>query len=210
MKIKLNSKELIDSARKKALKWTYRIEEGIHTLILKALGTYSREKTCGSISTDGRYLISWSWKGLIYLITLRDLCPPVVVSFNFDPECRIKPWAVRFSKDMQQIIIFHGNDSKTLLSAVPAEGFRRRQFPIIQDWISDVPHSSPDNIVEYISQTSSAYWKRIDPPNAKTGLKLPTPFICPPPKDLDCDWEHWVKHGDRYLDIPRNTCEADG
>lgn len=159
-----------------------------------------------SMSIDGRYLISWSWKGLIYLIEMGCAgCPPVVTSFVVQP----KPWGAHFSKDMQQIIITHGLAKRTILSSSPADGFCRRKFPIIQEWISGECH--PRNIVQFISQTSSAYWKFEADPDARTKWGPPDLFPLPPTADIDYDWEEWAAHGsNRYLDIPRDTCGNDG
>ena len=66
MKVKLNSTEIINFAKEKIQHGIYIMKAALHDLILKVLGAYSRDKTCGTLSPDGRYAISWSWKGLIY------------------------------------------------------------------------------------------------------------------------------------------------
>jgi len=182
----------------------------LQVLLLKALGLlveHSRHRYCRSLSPDGRYAVSWSWKGLIYFICMDFFSPPSVVSFVFEPERGL--WEVEFSKDMQQIIIVHKDDSKSILSALPGEGFYRRQVPIVQDCSMKTGYPLID-IVEFISQTSSAYCKHIDSPSEKSDRELWTPFTPPLPSDIDCDWEQWVSHGERYLEIPRDTCELDG
>jgi len=213
MKIKLNNKEILANVKEKTQQGIYMIERSVYRLMLKALGLVSNysvympilnSQSGTSISPDGRYIISWSWKGLIYLIDMGCLGAPIVISFVADIS---HPWGAHFSKDMQQIIITYEFGKRTILSAVHAEGFHRRKFPIIQDWISDVPHAPPHNIVEFLSQTSSAYWKHVDNSKNKDRWTFPTP----PSTELDCDWGQWVSfHGERYLDIPRDTCELDG
>lgn len=212
MKVRLNSKEIFGIVESKIQDGIYKIERVLYRLILKALGSVSNRsvhmpifnsQSGTSISPDGRYIISWSWKGLIYLIDIGYLEAPIVIGFVADIN---RPWGAHFSKDMQKIIITYEFGKRTILSAVPAEGFYRRKFPIIQDCISDVPHAPPHNIVEFISQTSSAYWKHIDDSKHKDRWTFPTP----PPIELDCDWGHWISHDERYLDIPRDTCELDG
>ena len=231
MIVKLSGREMIASATSKAialLVLCYRLpwcrflkskaEDGLFFLALKTLGIVvkflnrrdNKEEGATFMSSDGRYAISWSWKGLIYLISMGYLSPPVVISFVLDPGRSISIFGARFSKDMQQIIVSHWDGVRTILSAVPGEGFHRRQLPIVQDWLSDAPQSPPRNIVEFITQTSSAYWKRIDDPKVRSGWKLPTPFILPPPTDIDCNWERWITQGERFLDIPRDTCDLDG
>jgi len=129
--------------------------------------------------------------------------PPVVTSFVVHP----KPWGAHFSKDMQHIIITHSFATRTILSSSPEEGFYRRKFPVVQEWVSgDYP---PRNIVDFISHTSSAYWKYESDANAKINWRSPNPFPFPP-TDIDCDWEEWASHGERYRDIPRDTCGNDG
>lgn len=207
MKLKMSVKNKIRFGIDKA-------QGTLYMLLLRPLGLLNwffrgmpmiNSRAGTSMSTDGRYLISWSWKGLIYLIEMGCAgCPPVVTSFVVQP----KPWGAHFSKDMQQIIITHGTSTRTILSASPAEGFYRRKFPIIQEWISGECH--PLNIVQFISQTSSAYWKYESDPNEKINWRSPNPFPLPP-TDLDCDWEEWAGYGtNKYLDIPRDTCGNDG
>jgi len=190
-----------------------RVQGKFYRLLLRPLGLLhwlfrscpmlnSRAGT--SMSPDGCYLISWSWKGLIYLIEMGYIGAPVVTSFVVHP----KPWGAHFSKDMQQIIITHGLSKRTILSSSPAAGFCRRKFPIVQEWISGEGH--PRNIVDFISQTSSAYWKYESDPNAKINWGSPNLFPLPPTADLDYDWEEWAAHGERYLDIPREPCGNDG
>jgi hypothetical protein len=210
MKVRLNDKEIIAIAKKGIHHGRWKIESMLQSLLLKGLGLLldcSGHRYCRSLSPDGRYAVSWSWRGLIYLICLDFFCPPSVVSFAFEPERGL--WEVKFSKDMQQIIITHKDGSTSILSAVPGEGFYRRQVPIVQDCSMKTGYPLSD-IVEFISQTSSAYWKHIDDLHAKTRWKLPTPFIPSPTTVPDCDWEQWISHGKRYLDIPRDTCELDG
>lgn len=126
--------------------WIDNIQAALYRLMLRPLGlmnwvfrgmTILNSRAGTSMSMDGCYLISWSWNGLIYLIEMGFVGPPVVTGFVIHPQ----PWGAHFSKDMQQITITHGGGEITILSAVPAEGFCRRKFPIIQDWISDVPHA---------------------------------------------------------------------
>jgi len=204
MKIRMSHKQSFDF-------WVSWMQSRLYLLALRPVGLLSwffrhmpvlNSQAGTSMSIDGRYIISCSWKGLIYLIDIGFLGPPVVIGFVVQP----RPWGAHFSKDMQQIIITHGDNETTILSAAPEDGFFRRRFPIIQDWISDVPHAPPHNIVEFILQTSSAYWKHIDNSKDKDRWTFPAPA----PTELDCDWEHWVSYGERFLDIPRDTCEPDG
>lgn len=210
MKLQFKTAELIGNAKSKFRHGIYRIAVGLQRPALKTLGLlleYSGGAYGRSLSPDGRYVISYSWKGLIYLVCLDFISPPSVVSFVFEPDRGLSE--VEFSKDMQQIIITHKDGSVSILSAVPREGFHRRQVPIVQDCSMKVGFPLSD-IVEFISQTSSAYWKHIDNPTAKTHWKEPSPFSPATPAELDCDWEQWISHGERFLDIPKDTCEADG
>ena len=210
MKFKLNSKEIFGIVGTEIRCWIYKITVALQRPVLKALGLlleYSGGAYCRSLSPDGRYAISYSWKGLVYLICLDFTSPPSVVSFAFEPYRGL--WEACFSKDMQQIHIAHKDGSCSILSAVPGEGFYRRQVPIVQDCSMKVGFPMTD-IVEFISQTSSAYWKHIDSPKERTDRELWTPFTAPPPSDIDCDWEEWISHGERCLDIPRDTCGLDG
>jgi hypothetical protein len=210
MKLKVNSNKIFGIVKTKVKDWIYMIAVALQRPMLKALGSlleYSGGAYCRSLSPDGRYAISYSWKGLVYLICLDFTSPPSVVSFVFEPNRGLSE--VEFSKDMQQITIFHKDGSASILSAVPGEGFYRRQVPIVQDCSMKVGFPLSD-IVEFISQTSSAYWKHIENPTTKTPWKEPSPFSPATPAELDCDWEQWISHGERYLDIPRDTCESDG
>ncbi|MDO8804007.1 MAG: hypothetical protein Q7R35_06235 [Elusimicrobiota bacterium] len=205
MKLKMSIKDRIHF-------WIGDIQTALYRLMLRPLGLMNwffrgmpilNSQAGTSMSPDGCYLISCSWKGLIYLIEMGFIGPPVVTSFVVHP----KPWGAHFSKDMQRIIITHGL-GRTILSASPTEGFSRRKFPIVQEWVSG--SYPPRNIIDFISRTSSAYWKYESDPKAKSGWKSPNPFPLPPQTELDCNWEHWVSHGERFLDIPHDTCEADG
>ena len=210
MKLKMNSKEISCIVKKEIKYCIYKIVVALQGPTLKTLGLlleYSGGTYCRSLSPDGRYAISYSWKGLIYLICLDFTSPPSVVSFIFEPDRGLSE--VEFSKDMQQIIIYHKDCSKSILSAVPGDGFYRRQVPIVQDCSMKTGYPLSD-IVEFISQTSSAYWKHIDNPTAKPRWKKPSPFSPVPPAELDCDWEQWISHGERCLDIPRDTCGLAG
>jgi len=207
MKVKISIKHRINFG-------IQRIQTALYLLLLKPLGllnwlfrgvSITNSQAGTSMSPDGCYLISCSWEGLIYLLDIGFVGPPLVIGFVITP----KPWGAHFSKDMQQIIITHGAGSTTILSAVPAEGFSRRQFPILQDWISDVPHVPPRNIFEFILHTSSAYWKYVYEPK-ENGGRLDWPFTPPPPTEPDFNWGQWVTKGERYLDLPRNICEREG
>ena len=210
MKFKINGKEISDIVKTEIKHWIFKIAAELQRPTLKALGLlleYSGGAYCRSLSPDGRYAISYSWKGLIYLVCLDFTSPPSVVSFLFEPDRGL--WEVYFSKDMQQIIIAHKDGSTSILSAVPGKGFCRRQVPIIQDCSMKVGFPLSD-IVEFISQTSSAYWKHIDSPKERTDREIDPLFSLPPQRDIHIDWEHWVSHGEIFLDIPHDTCEADG
>ncbi len=215
MKVKFKSKEIFGIAKWKIRHGIDMIKTTLHRLTLTAFGFVSNFSTHASalnnragasISPDGRYMISWSWKGLIYLIDLGVLGPPIVISFVLDRGLPQKFWGAHFSGDMRQIVVTHDSGAVTILSSVPGEGFHRRKFPITQDWLSDVPHVPARNIVEFIYFTSSAYWKHMD--NSK--YKDRGTFPVPPPTDLDCDWRRWISRGERFLDIPRDTCKLDG
>lgn len=190
-----------------------RAETALYRLLLRPLGLMNwlfsgksviNSQAGTSMSRDGCYLISWSWGGLIYLIELGFAGPPVVTSFVVEPE----PWGAFFSKDMQQIIVTHGSGERTILSAVPGAGFCRRKFPVVQEWVTGT--HTPRNIVDFISHTSSAYCKYVCDPKEKADHKSANPFPPPPQTEDDCDWGQWIASGERYLDIPRDTCKADG
>ncbi|MBU2572457.1 MAG: hypothetical protein KKH28_00050 [Elusimicrobia bacterium] len=200
MKIKLSSKEIIANAMSKA-------ESAIISLLLKTLGIVvvffnrrenAEDNTC--MSPDGWYAISWSENGLISLIMLGP--HPTVVSFFTDPGPNYHIWSALFSKDMQRIIITNGDGSITTLSAVPDEGFQRRKVLTTEPWWGYSMPLPTCNIVEFIFQTSSAYWNHTDNPNAKSCWVLPTPFQLPPnaPADSDCDWDQWVYQNERFWD----------
>ena len=200
MKLSLCSKEMIGNVMSKT-------EDVIIPLIFKTLGLaasfFARRNKEGNtfISPDGHYALSWSGNGLIYLILLG--LPPSVVSFHIDSDSGI--WSAVFSKDMQRIIITYNDGAKTTLSAVPGADFHRRQVPIAEPFWSYEKPFPTCNIVEFICQTSSAYWKHINNQDAKRPPKWTTPFQLPhqPPPDSNCNWEQWVSQGERFLDSPR-------
>ena len=199
MKAKLKIKEVIGKAIWKA-------ENGTVHLILRAFGTVvnyvirKQQHTC--ISPDGHYFISGSQNGLIYLMIFPSYdFWPTVISFNVANGASC---SAVFSKDMQRIIITYCGDTTTL-SAVPCEGFRRRQVLIAEPSCFCSEYVATKNIVEYIWQTSSAYWKHTTCSRTQRRLICTLPNGAPwesvPPDNFD--WDNWISHGERFWD---RTC----
>ena len=196
--ILINYKECIKNGINK-------VQDRIILMILKALGIAanfsphtSKNNTPPSapISADGRYAISWSENGLIYLVFLSRT--PCVISFTADPGRNIL--SALFSNDMQRIVITYIGGDTTVLSAVPGEGFNRRKVLIAEPFCSYETPFQTSNIAEFIFQTSSAYWKRTTIPDTKQQLlcALPTgtPMDYIPPANFD--WDDWISNGERY------------
>jgi len=173
-------------------------------LILRAFGTavnyFIRKQQHTSISPDGHYVISGSENGLIYLMVFQGFWP-TIISFTIANRARC---SAAFSKDMQRIIITYWGGDVTTLSAVPGEGFRRRQVLIAEPSAYSEPVAT-NNIVGYIWQTSSAYWKHSTSSHTQRRLICPLPTGAPwesiPPDNFN--WGNWTRDGERFWD---RTC----
>lgn len=152
------------------------------------------------------HAISWSLNGMIYLIFLGD--PASVVAFRVNPMYGIRE--VRLSEDMERIIIDYAGGASAVLSAVPLPGGRRIPLPLIEPVWGALP-AKTRNIVEFISNNFSAYWRLDIDPSAK----LPpgssyAEFKLPPRMPAGFDWDGWARGrcGKRYLAAPRRRTES--
>lgn len=151
--------------------------------------------------TEERYAVSWSPNGLIYLIFP---CEPVsVVAFRVNPLRGI--WNVRLSEDLERIIIDYGGGVSAVLSAVPLDGGRRIPLPIIEPIWGAMP-ANTRNIVEFISNNFSAYWRLDTDPAVKQAPEDScSEFKLPPRMPANFDWYAWAREpgSKRYLAAPR-------